>query len=101
MTVQNAKKPKAQRAETSKHKTPECGTKGKVTISVPFTDAMEGYSARHVDLQLTACQSDTLKRVYSAVQGMQLANGRYIQNGADVVRFLLDSIADGIAAAEK
>lgn len=73
----------------------------KVSISVPLGQIDPvAYCARHVDIsQLTPVQARTLKQVLAALSGRheQLASGRHVENGADVVRWLLEQIAEQAA----
>ena len=64
-----------------------------VTIDLAPPDP-DVYLKRHVDLQLSLEQRQTLRRVFDAANtaGRRLRNGRFVQSAADAVRYLLEQI---------
>lgn len=54
------------------------------------------YRSQHVDVALSALQGDALKRVQWALQsdGIRLKSGRFVQNSADAVRYILERIGE-------
>lgn len=55
----------------------------------------EGYHARHIDLQLTACEQVLIARLRSGLvaRHAQLANGKHIEKANDAVRWLIQQVA--------
>jgi hypothetical protein len=60
------------------------------------------YIAQHVEVQLDWHQGQTLRRLYDTLDqgGLRLKNGRRIASNADVIRWLLEAIADAKAPCE-
>ncbi len=48
--------------------------------------------ARHVDVKLSPDQATTLRRLFNATRGEELANGRFVQSHGDAVKWLLEQI---------
>lgn len=66
-----------------------------VLVEMPVGPLTRGFRQRHLDLGLDAAQAATLRQLIAGMQreASRLANGRYVQNGADAVRFWLESAA--------
>ncbi len=75
----------------------------RVTITVPHTEPLPlVYKARHADVQLDARHAEALRRVHDALVGRaRLHNGRPVDTTADVVRWLIEQIADAIGLPER
>lgn len=56
----------------------------------------EGYVSPHIEARLDPEQAQTLRRLFEALdeEGQRLKNGRRVVSNADVVRWLLEAIAD-------
>jgi hypothetical protein len=63
-----------------------------VSIELPRSEPAPGYRTRHVELHLSAAQSDALAAIVSGLRGRhtQLASDRTVVNPADVIRWMLD-----------
>lgn len=76
---------------------PRISEKHLVSIDVPLAEfPPHGYATRHIEVRLTENQAHTLKRIFTALErdGAKLASGQPIRKAPDVVRYLLDEIAD-------
>lgn len=69
----------------------------------PLVDVREdGYVSPHVEARLDPDQAQTLRRLFDTLDegGQRLKNGRRIASNADVVRWLLEAVADAKSPAD-
>jgi len=66
-----------------------------VPIKIPMGE-LDGsaYVSNHLDMHLDGAHAQTLRRVFSALNGShaRLKSGRVVQNAADVVRWMLEQV---------
>ena len=68
-----------------------------VGIELPLAEVDPGrYATTHVDVQLNATQAQTMRRVCDGMREAraELENGRYVQGPPDVVRHILEQVAE-------
>jgi len=68
-------------------------------IEVPVAEEMDlekVYCPRHVEVQLDSEQAKVMRRMYDGLHGdgHKLRNGRYVQRPADVIRWMLENVAE-------
>jgi hypothetical protein len=66
------------------------------SVKIPvMANTFEGYFSNRVDITLTSDQAKTLKSVLFGLQSKytKLANGKEIANGADVFKWILETVA--------
>jgi len=69
-----------------------------VRLEVPIGPLPTGYIGRHVEVgYMSHQQGEALARLLAGLHGRPLASGRLVQSGADVIRWLLDRVAEGTA----
>ena len=67
------------------------------TVWVPISKPVDGgYRSNHVDVQLTSRQADALHHVLAGLDaaGARLDDGRRVFHKVDVVRWILEKVAD-------
>lgn len=67
----------------------------RVLLSVPLGDPRPGYVGRHLDVQLNHRQGLACKRALAGLAGRELSSGRRVASLPDVVRWILDQLAEG------
>lgn len=60
------------------------------------------YISRHLDIQLNSVQAVVLRRLFEGYYqtATRLANGRYVQSPADVIRYVLEQVGEGVLKTE-
>lgn len=85
------------RSEVNSNQTPEVDIDDSrsVEITLPIGDAGPGYITNRVDLRLTDRQALTMRELLNGLKasGERLKNDYPIESNADVVRWVLESIA--------
>lgn len=73
------------------------GGVAEVTIAIPVHEPPAGvYHSNHVETRLTSHQATALRYIYDGLRAARarLADGRYVDSAASVVRWLLERVAD-------
>lgn len=80
---------------------PDAGPSAPLVVPLAILDP-RAYVPQHVDLQLSAKQGKTLKRIAGGLDaiGQRLESGRRVQTLSDAVRWMLEQIVDHPAAAD-
>jgi hypothetical protein len=66
-------------------------------LMLPMAPATtSAYIPTHVDVHLSVTQAAALRRVFDGLQAraVRLENGRFVQTGADAVRWILEQVAE-------
>jgi len=78
-------------SETSR---PEISEGNIAIIKIPLAEQRSGYCARHVDVQLSGAQPETLRRIVDGLDASQarLKNGKRVTTPAEAVRWLIEQV---------
>ena len=77
----------------------EVSEQPEAVVTFPVGEIPDGvYLTAHIDVQLDGEQRAAMRRLLEGFSDrpQRLANGRFIQNGADVVRYLCEQVAEAV-----